>query len=80
MTDYWQVTDDHKAILCVEDPNGWHQADIRFDGCVHYRRFFNKPRGEDEDYLHICQLEEHIERMQELVRLAKGHFGEHWPL
>jgi hypothetical protein len=76
--DHWLELDDVES--------GWHYAVVKWDGCIHYNRYYNHPkqdqeaRPEDElsDYLHICDLDEEIERLRELKEHALAHFGE-WP-
>lgn len=64
------------------------RADVRRDGCVHLQSFSNgadpeqdtaERVAEDTDYMHICDLEQHIRRMQELLEKARAHFGARWP-
>ena len=80
--DYW---------LEAEDPEGWYKASVKWDGCIHFNRYHNIPYSSDNvredpialtDYLHICDLDEHIERLVELRELAKKYYEEHgrdWP-
>ena len=73
----WKITDETEYVIKVEDPEGWRNADCRWDGCVHYFRHFNLPmhdsaRDEDDtNYLHICELDEEIERLTSLRDLLK---------
>lgn len=86
----WKVvpekTEDH--WLEVVDPDGWYSAVVKWDGCVHFRRYHNiplqdRPSGKEhmelEDYLHMCDIDEEIERLQKLKEAALKHFGEDWP-
>jgi len=59
----------------------------KWDGCVDYRQFANgysydHKCGEDcnccEVYIHICDLEEHIEVLKEVLAKARAHYGEDW--
>ena len=57
---------------------------IRWDGCVHIEHWSNGDKytnidSPNRDYLHICDLHEFIEELQELEKKAKEHFGEEWP-
>lgn len=68
------------------DPEGWYKASVKWDGCVHFRRAYNlpypHPEGDDdafEDYIHICDLDEFIARLQALKQKAIEHFGGDWP-
>ena len=53
------------------------EFDVRFDGCVHIRRWHNRVEGEkdDCDYMHICDLDEFIAHLDEVRAKAKEHFG-----
>jgi hypothetical protein len=80
----WVLTEDHEAIPTFVDPDGWWEAGVRFDGCVHLRHYSNRPRTdperrlEDEDYIHICDLDDAIARLVALREAAQSHFGQ-WP-
>lgn len=72
--------------LELVDPEGWYHAIVKFDGCIHFNRYCNIPIHElqpgqeaDIDYLHICDLDDTIARLQALRDIAKAHFGEKWP-
>lgn len=66
----------------------WWKAYVKWDGCVQIDCAFNVPFGIDgrdkdhmaqEDGMHICDLDEFIERLIKLRDAAKGHFGKDWP-
>ena len=83
MSSFWRSTDETtEHILLLEDPEKWYDANVRFDGCINFRRFYNQPKGEaeedDSDYIHICEIDGFIARLQELKELAKKHFGRDW--
>lgn len=71
-----------------ECPPSW-RASLRFDGCVHLNRYFNgfdpdsktgpSSKDNDTDYMHICDLDELIELLQQLKSEALEHFGKDWP-
>jgi hypothetical protein len=60
-------------------------ADVRRDGCVHLRRYFNGAQpgalenGDDVDYIHICDLSRLIEELQALHSAAVKIWGATWP-
>lgn len=76
----------HDHWLEVNDGEGWYSAVVKWDGCIHLNRYYNFPWGKDpihpeadnEDYIHICDLDEFIARLQALKVMAETHFGE-WP-
>lgn len=77
----WEIneekTQDH--WLEVQDPEGWRSAVVRFDGCIHYYRYYNEPFSKrDVDYLHICSIDDEIERLTALRKEAIEFFGEDW--
>jgi hypothetical protein len=71
--------------LYLRDPEGWWTAWVKEDGCIDLRRFHNDPAPEQEeptaqivDYIHLCSLDDTIERLQDLRRLVVERFGEDW--
>jgi hypothetical protein len=81
----WEIDEAKSADHWLElnDPKGWRSAIAKWDGCVHYYRYFNTPRGmdtkndeEEGDYLHICNIDEEIARLQALKRIAANYFVE----
>ncbi len=66
--------------LHLAHPLGWYQARIRWDGCVEFTRVFNIGYpSEDADHLHICDIDDMIDRLQQLKAMAQDHFGKDWP-
>ena len=88
MNAHWRIPKDGKVAdhwLDLEDPEGWYKASVRGDGCIHFNRAFNlsyderKPGDEEaEDYLHICDIDGLIARLQSLKQAALAHFRT-WP-
>jgi hypothetical protein len=65
----------------------WRSAQVRSDGCIHFNSYANlplelSPDRKDpaccDDYLHICDIDELIEDLKEIKRLALAHYKE-WP-
>ena len=80
----WEVVEEKtkEHWLEVKDPEGWYYAIVRFDGCIHFNRCYNEPESFNDsmtNYLHICDIDEIINRLQELKKAALKHFGENWP-
>ena len=84
--DHWlELLDCELADL---DKNSvWSRAEIRLDGCIHYHEYGNLPylldperkdEGCCDDYIHICNIDDHIKRLQDLRDIAREHFGEDW--
>lgn len=94
---YWEINqkeENNEYVLNLADaemgdPNSrWYSAWVKWDGCVHFNRYYNTPigvdhkDGKDMDYLHICDLDEMIKRLTELRDKAKAYFTEkrgEWP-
>lgn len=38
---YWEIKKVGDSWLDLEDPEGWYSAVIKWDGCVHFNRYFN---------------------------------------
>jgi hypothetical protein len=84
---FW-VIDEEKTQdgwLEVVHPKGWYSAIVRDDGCIHFYRYHNVPitdpeHDDDEltDYLHICDIDEEIRRLQALKTMARRQFGDWW--
>ena len=83
----WEVVKDKTKPYWLElaDPEGWWTAVVKWDGCIHLNHYYNTPfsdtdrkKEDGEDYTHICDLDDYIERLQELKAHALEHFGG-WP-
>ena len=86
----WKVNSETPDHLELVDPEGWWMAVAKWDGCIDLHRVFNipLPLRDDEaqlsDYIHLCDIDETIARLQELKKLATAHFQatsaeEFWP-
>jgi hypothetical protein len=81
--------------LDFRDERGSYSGFIKWDGCLELYQFFNEPlkpgelhrtteshRYACDDGIHICDIDDMIERLQSLKRLAIAHFEPHfggWP-
>lgn len=92
----WEViperTQEH--WLEVRDPDGWWEAVVKWDGCIHLHHAgnvpFDKEHGDSQsseaerdksacdDYIHLCDIDDAIARLQALKQMALAHFG-NWP-
>jgi hypothetical protein len=80
MTTNWKVKVAEDHWLEVVDEEGWYAAYMKWDGCMGYTRYFNEPlsnKADDCDSIHICDLDDEIERLIQLRDMAKAHFKNH---
>lgn len=86
---HWEPANGNEHVAEFRDPEGWFKATVRADGCIDLWHYHNVPlqsRTNDEanenmeleDYLHLCDLDDLIARLQSLKARAAEHFGE-WP-
>jgi hypothetical protein len=79
--DYW-IIDEAKTQghwLEVNSPDGIdYNASVKWDGCVHFRRYFNGVRDDNSDYIHFCDLDDEIKRLTALRDMAIEKFGSYW--
>lgn len=56
---------------------------IKWDGCSNLTKFYNGYNPEDNptreveensDYIHICEMKEFIEQLQEIIKVAEDNF------
>lgn len=76
----WKVTEAKEHGLELQDPDGWYEAVAKCDGCVHYTKYSNEPLSEEEsnqDYLHICDIQNEIDRLYSLLQVARKHYKNH---
>ena len=75
----WTVTeaDDYNLVITTPAPCniGLYRAHIQRNGCIHFEEWSS---GEQQSYLHICDIDEHIAMLQELKLNALEHFGSDW--
>lgn len=78
-----KLPESNEGTLIVVSEDKTERYSLRFDGCVHIERWFNggtcDNKQGDRDYLHVCDLADFIETLQELKRQAESHFGGSWP-
>lgn len=66
---YWNVHAEENHGIDLLSPDAKWSAVVKWDGCVHLRT-------DSGDYVYICELDELIERLQELKAIAEHHFDE----
>jgi hypothetical protein len=88
---YWEVvktnkTSDGTTVSINVVDKEYRNASVWFkwDGCVDYHKFENgftvddkpsKEKSETSQYIHICELDEMIERLQEIKKIAEQYFN-----
>ncbi len=85
MNEQWEIVPEKSKeyLLEIKDPDGWYYAQVKWDGCVQYFRYYNTPMGvdiendKDCDYIHICSVDEEIARLQALKRMAYKYFEQY---
>lgn len=79
--------EDHWVDLYYfEIGSAWTKASVKWDGCIHLSTVANEPytpgtpanEEQCECYIHICNLDAHIDKLLKLKEEAIKHFGE-WP-
>ena len=83
----WKLTDKTDATFDVIDQEGWYSAFVKWDGCVEFQSYFNNPKHlqtpedlqDNVDQIHICDIDEMIEILQSLKKVAQEYFGKDWP-
>lgn len=87
---YWSIEKTNKtnegktfSVKLVDKDCRNQSAYIKWDGCTDYNKYDNGYTEDDEysadkeentDYIHVCYIEEMIQRLQELKQIAKEHF------
>ena len=87
---HWDIekinkTEDGTVISIVVVDKEYREAHVSFkwDGCVDYNKFSNgytvddedsKSKAESADYIHICDIDDMIEKLQEIKKIAEENF------
>lgn len=80
-----KVYEGSNNVVLEDEQFGHEEVTLKWDGCIDYMMSFNgfKPSedttGENTQYLHICDIDEMIEKLQALKKYGKEHFNnEYW--
>ena len=88
---YWDIKNISKTndgfITAVELRDNNYNAirlDFKWDGCINLWKYYNgytpddnSPEAQDNmDYIHVCNLQEFINQLQEVLVIAKDILGE----
>lgn len=88
MYKYWDIkkqTEYNDKTISIElvNKNNDMSIGIKWDGCGNLTKFYNgyspndeytEEVGENSDYIHICEMKEFIEHLQEIVKIAEDNF------
>ncbi|WP_299831370.1 hypothetical protein [uncultured Metabacillus sp.] len=80
-------TDEGEVISIEVADKEFNETSVSFkwDGCIDYRRYYNGFKVDDEyseekanntDYIHICEIDDMIEKLQEIKKIAQENFTE----
>lgn len=73
-----KVYEGSNNIVYVDKKTECDEITLKWDGCVDYRVEWATNAGES-DYIHICDIDEMIAKLQEIKRLGAEHFNnEYW--
>lgn len=73
-----EIYEGSNNIIYKEKEYGVDIFTLKWDGCIDYREL-NGAGGEVHQYLHICDIDEMIAKLQEIKRLGVEHFNnEYW--
>lgn len=70
----WTTESCEEYVLQLRHGNEY-RASVKWDGCIHLTCYYNgvdpdeadaDPNREDSDYIHICDIDDHIAMLQEL--------------
>ena len=74
-----------RNVILEDEEYGYDEVTLKWDGCIDYRIGHNgvkpseDPTGDDTDYIHICDIDEMIKKLQALKEYGKKHFqNEYW--
>lgn len=83
----WEVTKQHlgengeHVAVELQDPDGWFDVNVRWDGLMELHVYHNVPKGERNergdqfmDTLHLADLAAFIDRLQELQLICQEMF------
>lgn len=80
----WSGKNNPISIRLVDEEFEDAEAYIKWDGCIDYRQYSNgfspndpesKESAENCDYIHICDIDQMILKLQEIKKVAEAHFS-----
>lgn len=74
-----------KNVVLEDEETGMHEITLKWDGSIDYRLGANgikpseDPTSEENDYIHISDIDDFIAKLQEIKEYGKKHFNnEYW--
>lgn len=70
-----------KNVVIEDEETGMHEVTLKWDGCIDYFVGANgvKPsedsKNENTDYIHICDIDDMIKKLQAIKEYGKKHFN-----
>ncbi len=72
-------------VIIEDEDTGYDEVTLKWDGCVDFRTGLNglKPSedktGENSQYIHICDIDEMIEKLNAIKKYGNKHFdNQYW--
>jgi len=80
-----KVYEGSNNVVIEDEEYGFTEVTLKWDGCIDYRIGWNgiKPcedeTGYNTNYIHICDIDEMIEKLQAIKDYGRNHFkNEFW--
>jgi len=78
---YWQIPPEnpyqYRFSAKSLDIENAYKAEVKLNGCIDIVKLYG---DNDDDTIHICDLDDFIARLEEIRELAKQKFGNDWPI
>lgn len=80
----WSGENNAISLRLTDEEYGDTEAHIKWDGCIDYRQYSNGfspndpesiEKAENCDYIHICDIDQMILKLQEIKKVAEQHFS-----
>ncbi|ALS22200.1 hypothetical protein [Paenibacillus naphthalenovorans] len=80
----WSGKNNAVSIKLVDNEYRDSEAYIKWDGCIDFRQYSNgyspdsehsKEKADNCDYIHICDIDKMIEKLQAIKKVAEEYFS-----